>query len=759
MGYNTEDQLQQALKEIERLRKENTELRQTLQYYQIQVPADSAGSKSKTEKLNERIHLFRSLFRGRDDVFAYRWEMSNEKTGYSPARKNNQFLPVSNQVIYDHLTGEKTIGVYPVLCDNSCWFLVVDFDKKNWKKDMHHFVQTCKTFGLPAYTEVSRSGNGCHVWIFFQESIKAQEARKLGQILLNKTKETNGQKTLESYDRMFPNQDTVPDGKLGNLVALPLQAGPRKQGNSVFVDEQLQPYPNQWAYLSQVKRVQKQDVVSIVAQNQELFVVKEKLGYGYDEKMPEEIDVHTRDGIYIPKKDLPQKLIQEIARLATFYNPEFYKAEKKRLSTKRIPRIIDCSDETDSYLILPRGCMYDLKQLLDQKSIKMNLNDKANYGETVDVEFNGTLSIQQEDAVQKLVKNHTGILSAATGFGKTVVAASLIAKRKVNTLVIVHRKHLMDQWYERLNVFLNMDAEMIGRIGGGKNTAKGNVDIATIQSLKSGGYVKDIVKQYGQIIVDECHHISAVSFEKVLKVPEAAYVYGLTATPKRKDGHDPIIRMQLGPIRYKISAKELAKVRPMKHILIPRYTSYKSTKQEIQPIYSEIVRDKKRNEMIFNDVLNELEDGAAPIVLTERIEHVQEFESVFSGFVKKLIVLTGELNKKEERERLNKLAKLPDDAERLIIATGKYIGEGFDNKLLDTMFLTMPVSWEGILQQYVGRMHRLHERKTAVKVYDYVDHQVPMLARMFNNRKKGYKRLGYVNRQDSGTITQQMNLF
>ncbi|TRM13157.1 DEAD/DEAH box helicase [Lentibacillus cibarius] len=745
------------MKEIERLKKENNELRQLLQQYQTQVPSNNTENKTKAEKINERVNLFRSLFKGREDVFAYRWEMNSGKSGYSPARKNNRFLALTNQDIYDHLIGKKTIGLYPVLHDHSCWFLAIDFDKTNWQKDVQLFVQTCKGFGLPANIEKSRSGNGCHVWIFLQEPIKANVARKLGSILLTKTIEKSGQRSLDSYDRMFPNQDTVPEGRLGNLIALPLQGKPRKHGNSVFVDENLQPYPNQWLHLSAVKKARKQDVDAIVSHNYALSVKERPEPV---EKMPEKVHMIIKDGIYISKRGLPQQFVQELAQLSKFSNPAFYKAEKKRLSTKEIPRIIDCSEETEANLILPRGCMEDLNQLLQQKSIGMSLSDERNAGTPLDAAFHGTLSIQQEEAMQKLLRHHTGILSATTGFGKTVISASMIAKRKVNTLVIVHRRHLMDQWKERLKVFLKKESGMIGQLGGGKNTVSGHLDIATIQSLNSGGMEQDIIRNYGQIIVDECHHIPAVTFEKVLKKAEATYIYGLTATPKRKDGLDRITRMQLGPIRHKINAKDQAKVRPFNHVLVPRYTSFNSSKKDIQAIYSELVTDEKRNEMIFNDVLTALEEGKAPIILTERIEHVQKLEAMFKGFTKHLIVLTGELNEKQKRERLNKLEELDDEEERLIIATGKYIGEGFDNARQDTMFLTMPISWKGTLQQYVGRMHRLHDRKMVVQVYDYIYHQVPMLARMFDNRRKGYKTLGYVHKEsETSVITQQMNLF
>ncbi|MFB4167782.1 DEAD/DEAH box helicase family protein [Virgibacillus sp. JSM 102003] len=758
MGYEMENKHQKALNEIEWLKKENSRLRQLLQHHQIHDPLNELEDSTKAEKLKKRVNLFRSLFKGREDVFAYRWEVDNGKAGYSPARSNDSFQPFTDKVIYNHLTGEKTIGLYPVLLDNSCWFLAIDFDKKSWREDVHVFMQTCSTFGVPASVERSRSGNGCHVWIFFQEPIQADVARNLGTILLSKAMEKSSQNGLNSYDRMFPNQDSVPKGKFGNLIALPLQGGPRKNGNSVFVDEKFNPYKDQWLYLSKVKRLSKKDVESIVARSHNSFVVKESPISV--ESSPEKINVLYKNGIYISKQNLPQSLIKEIAQLAKFSNPAFYQAEKKRLSTKEIPRVIDCSEEAHEYLFLPRGCIEELKILMEKKSIEIVLNDEAILGKSINVQFYGKLSLQQEEVVQAMLENKTGILSAATGFGKTVVAASIIAKRQVNTLVIVHRKQLIDQWKERLASFFKIDPKSIGQIGGGKNTAIGFVDIATIQSLNHGGIVKDSIKKYGQIIVDECHHLSAFTFEKVLKEADAAYVHGLTATPKRKDGLDPIMRMQLGPIRYKISAKDQAKVRPFKHILLPRYTGFKSAESDIQALYSELVSNESRNELIFNDVLSELEQGAAPIILTERIEHVKKLEAMFEGFTKNLIVLTGEMTKREERMRLTKLEKLSDDQERLVIATGKYIGEGFDNARLDTMFLTIPISWKGTLQQYVGRLHRLHERKTTVKVYDYVDHNVQMFQKMFKNRKKGYKTLGYVNKESSSeVVTQQMNLF
>ncbi|WP_088052871.1 DEAD/DEAH box helicase [Virgibacillus dakarensis] len=766
---NVENEIHNAYQEIERLKVENDQLRQLLQQHQIEIPnrndQEYGQSDAKEAKLRKRMAIFKSLFKGRSDVFAYRWKLKNGKVGYSPAKKSGSgyHIPLTDQQIYDHLSGEKTIGLYPLLLDNTCWFLVVDFDKKDWKKDVKAFIHTCKMMKIPFSMERSRSGNGAHIWIFFSEPVLARVTRKLGKILLAKTKETFGNNGLNSYDRLFPNQDTMPEGKLGNLIALPLQGIPRKQGNSIFIDENFQPYSNQWLYLSNIKKLNKHEVELIVKR----FDTEEKKlrvheSIPHTEKMPKKINVIYKNGIYILKQGIPGYLLQEIVQLAKFSNPAFYKAEKKRLSTKQIPRIIDCSEETVDQLLLPRGCMEELVEMLKKKSINIVMEDETNYGIPIGVEFQGELSVQQMDALQQMQAHHTGVLSATTGFGKTVVAASMIAKRNVNTLVIVHRNQLMEQWKERLAAFLDIDPKSIGIIGGGKNTAKGILDIATIQSLSNKGDVKDIIQKYGQVIVDECHHFSAFTFEKVLKKTNAAYVYGLTATPKRKDGHESIMKMQLDPIRYKVTAKDQAKVRPFKHILIPRFTSFKSadSEKDIQELYSELVHHEARNDMIFNDVLKELDHGSFPIILTERIEHVKELEKKFQRFVKTIIVLTGELSKKEKEQRLKILETLSDNEERLVIATGKYIGEGFDNPCLDTMFLTMPISWPGTLQQYVGRLHRLHADKTVVKVYDYVDVKEAMFEKMYKNRRKGYKSLGYVVAgAETGSVTQQLNLF
>lgn len=794
---NIERQLLEKIKECESLKHENLQLKELLKAHNIDFSLsdsfkESTLNKTKAEKVKERIRIYKSLFKGRDDVFAIRWESKSGKSGYSPACANEwhqtlckkpsikcadcqhrKFISLTDNVIYDHLTGKQTIGLYPLLQNETCWFLAVDFDKKNWKKDVLAFIDTCKEMKIPASIERSRSGNGCHVWIFFNHAIPASLARKLGGILLTQTLERRYEVGMDSFDRLFPNQDTLPKGGFGNLIALPLQNNPRKKGNSVFVDENFVPYSDQWLYLDNVKKMNLDDVEGIIKaskqNNRVSNLIKEKNGIlsnGIEEhlKVPMKLIVIEKDGLYIDKIGLPSIFIQKFITLSTFKNPEFFKAQAKRLSTYGIPRNIICSEEIDNFIILPRGCKEDLVKLFNEFSIEYEFQENTNPGKSLSLNFTGTLRTEQDEAVTKLLETSIGILSASTGFGKTVIAAALIAKRNVNTLIIVHRKQLIAQWKERLSTFLCLEGHQIGQIGGGKNKQSGIIDIATIQSLNYKGEIKEYVTQYGQIIVDECHHISAVSFERVLKKSNAKFIHGLTATPTRKDGLQPIMTMQLGPVRYKVNTKSHAKTHPFEHLLIPRYTNFKSIEKEkeIQSLYQELANNKIRNQIIFDDVLKELEKGSVPIILTERLDHVHDLELTFKGFAKNIIVLTGGMTKKEEKEKIRKLEEIPDNEERLIIATGKYIGEGFDHARLDCLFLAMPISWKGTLQQYVGRLHRLHKLKSSVKVYDYVDRKEPMLKAMFEKRMKGYHSMGYKVFDEKSPIqsnSKQMKLF
>lgn len=760
------------LEELERLKKENAYLKKLLSNMMHQRESKATVEENiLTNRSNpqEKIRLFRSLFKGRTDVYAVRWESKNGKSGYTPACEwewqkplcdkpnikcsacsNRKLLPLTDQVIFDHLSGNKTVGIYPMQADETCTFLAFDFDKQNWKEDVLAFAKVCKELGVPISIERSRSGNGAHCWLFFSEDIASSLARKLGSALLESTMARRYEIGIESFDRMFPNQDTLPKGGFGNLIALPLQLQSKKAGNSVFVDETFTPYQDQWMYLSSVEKFSKRSILSVLSKHNMTEPANQAL-------LPAQIDIIVKNGLYIKKENLPSALFSKIISLASFNNPEFFKLQAKRMSTYGIQRIISCSHEDSEHVILPRGCMDDLKKLFKQHSIKANIIFEHYEGDKIVAVFNGNLTVQQEEAVAQLYNHTNGVLSASTGFGKTVAAAALIARRQTNTLIIVDRTQLLDQWTEKLSIFLGLDPKEIGQFSGGKKKITGKVDIATIQSIKSKGELKSFITQYGQVIVDECHHISAYTFEKVLKAIRAKYVYGLTATPIRKDGLHPIIFMQCGPVRYKVNGKRQAKIRPFKHQLIPKNTCFNSSSSDLQALYREISADKGRNQQLFNDVLNELEEGRTPVILTERIEHLEHLERQFKGFAKNIIVLSGKKSKKAANQELDRLAAIPDNEERLVIATGKFIGEGFDDPRLDTLFLSMPIAWKGTLQQYAGRLHRIHSNKQEVRVYDYIDQQVPILKNMYEKRLEGYTAMGYEKK--SATGSEQMKLF
>ncbi len=576
---------------------------------------------------------------------------------------------------------------------------------------------------------------------------------------------------MDSYDRLFPSQDTLPRGGFGNLIALPLQKKPREQNNSVFLDNDLNPYPDQWAFLSLIQKMTHQDLERIVKDVQDegeitgvrAVVLNEtenepwKLtpSRKYKEPpisgpLPDQLNLVISNQIYIEKEGLPAPLRNRIIRLTAFQNPEFYKAQAMRLSTFGKPRIISCCEEYPKHLGLPRGCQEELLQVLGELKIKTKMIDERAAGDPLLLNFQGTLRPEQQLAADQLIKHDIGVLSASTAFGKTVIGAWLIAQRKVNTLVIVHRRQLMDQWVESLQSFLGLGKKEIGQVGGGKHKITGTVDVAMIQSLINKGTVNDLVGNYGHIIVDECHHISAASFEQVIRQAKARFITGLSATVTRQDGHHPIIFMQCGPVRYRVDDRQQAAARSFTHKVIARRTNFvlpsradNTPEPGIQEIYAMLAADLHRNQMIVDDVVEAVYTGRSPVLLTERREHLTYFADTLANKVKNIIVLSGGMGRKQRILLMDQLKNIPEDEERLIIATGRYLGEGFDDARLDTLFLALPIAWRGTVAQYAGRLHRNYDRKSEVIIYDYVDDQVPVLAGMFGKRKKGYKAIGY----------------
>jgi len=727
-----------------------------------------------------KVRLFRDVFRGRTDVYPVRWESSTTgRTGYSPACMNDRVVgvcqkprikcsdcehralaPVTDPVIYDHLAGTYTVGIYPLLQDNSCHFLAVDFDEQEWRDDALAFIDSCKTLGVPAALEISRSGNGAHVWIFFSQRVNARDARRLGTALISHVCERTRQLTLASYDRLFPNQDTMPKGGFGNLIALPLQKRPRESGHSVFVDESLRPYPDQWGFLASLRRMPVEDIEPTILQatggshpldvkfiedeDQETpWLTPKPRSMKLAGPLPKNLHVTLANLVYFRKDELPQALANRLIRLAAFQNPEFYKAQAMRFNVWKEPRVIGCAENYPKHIALPRGCLDDAMALLAANGVQLIIQDERFRGTPIEVAFAGTLRVDQETAVTEALRHDTGVLCAPTAFGKTVTAAAMIARRGVNTLVLVHRTELLTQWQERLQTFLATDKNTIGRIGGGKVKPTGKVDIAVMQSLARDEERLALLGNYGQVIVDECHHIGASSFDLLLRRAKAKYVLGLTATPVRRDGQHPIIFMQCGPIRYTAqrpeSAPQLLEIHPIR--LLGRLDLPEDA--GIQDIFTSLVGDAQRTRAIVDAVLECYRQGRKILVLTERTDHLNAIAEALQPQVSDAFILHGRMSRKQRLATVAELDQLPPQAPRILLASGKLVGEGFDHPALDTLALAMPVSWKGTLQQYAGRLHREHSEKTDVRILDFIDAGHPVLNRMWEKRLRGYQAMGY----------------
>ena len=822
----THEDIQLALKEksgMENAKNKND----AVTAYSLQIPQINRNSTAQ-----EKINLYTSLFIGRQDVFALRWyNAKSNKSGYSPVCENKWktgkcdmkkyacaacpfklHVPLSDRYIFNHLAGKDStcrdvVGLYPLMEGDVCRFLAFDFDSHTgssdtWKKDAAAVRKTCAAFSIPVSVEISRSGKGAHLWIFFSENISAKRARNLGMLILQAAMNERHSLPFESFDRMFPNQDSIPKGGYGNLIALPLQGQAVKNKYSVFVDEDFIPFNDQWAYLSSVKKLSAKDLETCCIEITK--VVHDFLPNGCDDCGINKTDDIAKDGtaykisgilsnnpssqnkqsnnpasknvqltqkdfsstvhitlsnqIEITKTGISERALGIFRRTAVFLNPEYFRNLQMRLPLYNILRYIDCSGETESTLLLPRGNINQIQKLLNDSNIPYEITDNREQGMPIKVDFTAELYEEQKTALQAMLESDTGILSAGTGFGKTVTAAALIAEQKTNTIILVQTHTLLEQWKKAVKRFLNYEA---GTIATGKDMSTGIIDIAIIKSLteKNSDAVKPRRHTYGMLIVDECHHVSAFGTENLVKSFRSKYVYGLTATPVRRDGRQKIIFMQCGQILYATTTKQMNRVQNFEHYFIPRFTNFhiaaenaENSKPAIQNYYSEMIKAEPRNLLIVSDVQAAVKDGRTPLVLSDRIEHLKVLKENLKDAAANVIVITGKGTQKQKKEQLEMLNKVPASESLIVLATGKYAGEGFDNPRLDTLMLAMPFSWKGTLAQYCGRLHRNFAGKDEVLIFDYVDFRLPVFDRMYRNRLKGYKQLGYTIKpvSDSG---------
>lgn len=743
----------------------------------------------KPESPEAKIQLFKRLFCCREDIFPRFWENNkNNKKGYSPVCSNEwvrpicnkpkvkctecnyqAFLPLDDIAIKNHLQGIHIAGTYAIRSNNTCIFLAADFDKESWKKDVTAYKYVARELGIETYIEISKSGNGAHAWIFFEEPVFARKARQLGTLILVKASALSKQIKLSSHDRFFPNQDSLPNGGFGNLIALPLQRHARNQGNTLFVDEDFTPIKDQWDLLSTARVLSQNEVDSIIEKN----ITKDLIfdGDNFDIKITERtldainkkvkleeysdaINIRLAEQAFINIEELPDPLIGALRRTATFANPEFYKKQRMRFSTWDTPRFICCSDNYGSEMSIPRGRLDDCIKIANDVGATVNIFDERAKHKRLKIKFTGELRPDQKKAMKEMSRFDTGVLVAPPGVGKTVMGCHLITKRKTPTLILVHRKPLMEQWIERIKEFLDIDPKEVGSFGGSRKKPKGKVDVAMIQTLSKLEDSDELLNSYGQIIVDECHHIPAVSFEAVLKKIPAKYFIGLTATPYRKDGHESIIHMQLGPTRYEMEdfgAKDLNKLIFVRETNL-QFPIHLEKRLEIHEIWSEIVNNQERTIQITTDIEAELKQNRYPLIISERKDHISHLShSLKSKKLKaKEFILVGEMGKKQKKEILDNIDNcIKDKSPFYILSTGSFIGEGFDLPILDTLFITMPISFKGRMIQYAGRIHRPFENKKEVRIYDYLDANNGLTINMFKKRVPVYKKMEYEIISDS----------
>lgn len=731
--------------------------------------ADTSPVDSKASR-EAKVALFRRLFVGRRDVYAARW--ANDRTGkagWSPQveggwanarRPDRRYLPLTDEVVRTHLAGESHIGLYPLMAGDSCRLLACDFDGSGWLLDALAYHDAARTAGIPAAVERSRSGDGGHVWMFFEQPVPAASARRIGVHLLRDAMTVRAEIDLASYDRLFPAQDFVPKGSFGNLIALPLQGECRKRGTTLFLDRStLEPYPDQWAYLSSVDTLSLETVRALAEGMGDLTAGPDtsfRRAKRPSSVAPPEI-VPARAGamLTIDRVGLPPDIVSALKHLASLHNPEFYEKERLRLSTWNTPRFIRCYRENLGQLLLPRGLREKAEKLVADAGSTLVVAEDHEEPSALGVAMRSTLTAEQRVAADALAGHKLGMLVAPPGSGKTVVGCALIARHRVPTLVIVDRNPLVEQWRERLTTHLDLTARQVGQIGGGRNKQTGIVDIAMAQSLARRDDIDELTSGYGMVIVDECHHVPAVTFERAVREVAARRWVGLTATPYRRDGLQALMAMHCGPVRHTMTAPPGAALRVMD--LVTHDTDHLpvAPDQHIQAVFRAIVEDDRRTQRIAADIVAAAARGRNCLVLTRWTEHLESITAALRARGAQPLVLHGQLGKKARTEVMKALTASASDGGMILAATASLLGEGFDCPPLDTLFLAFPIRFKGSVVQYVGRVLRPTPDKTRIEVHDYIDVMVPVLARMHDERRTAYAHLGFELPRQSSTPARQ----
>ena len=718
-------------------------------------------SVSQTSGAKEKIALFRSLFIGRDDIHALAWKSQGTgKSGWSPSVRggwanskaaNREYMPYNDEILERHLAGEVHVGIYPLLLGDTCRLLACDFDGPGWALDALAYLDAAHGNGVSALLERSRSGDGGHVWVFFTGSVGASTARRLGVHLIREAMTVRAELDLASYDRLFPTQDFMPKGSFGNLIALPLQGECRKRGTTVFLDPAtMEPFADQWECLSSVESVSVESLEVLMSKIVDLETGPDARTYRRPRaatsivEPPAVITARAGAMLTIDRIGAPPALVAALKHAASLHNPEFYEKERMRFSTWNTPRFIRCYRESVGELLLPRGLRDTAERIVKEAGSTLKVTDACTDVTPIEVELLATLTSDQVKAVESLVTNDLGMLVAPPGSGKTLVGCGLIGRHRVPTLVIVDRKPLVDQWRERLVTHLDLDAKQIGQLGGGRNKTKGVVDVVMVQSLARRDDVAELTPGYGLVIVDECHHVPAVTFERAVReIPVRRWV-GLTATPYRRDGLQAMMAMHCGPVRHSMPAPAEAARHSLE--LIVHETAHESTEdgQHIQTTFRELVEDDVRTAAICKDIDTASKSGRNCLVLTRWTEHLEVLIAALESRDVDVLVLHGQMGKKARAAVLQKLQQPSGRDDGLVLAaTASLLGEGFDCPPLDTLFLAFPIKFKGSVVQYVGRVLRPTADKTSVQVHDYVDALVPVLARMHNERRAAYASLGF----------------